>query len=102
LLACSSFFSLLLLPPRSTLFPYTTLFRSADGCASRFSPCRRGCASFSGDLPWHRLREYRMAYPLLLECPVDSRWSLHPFAHPGDSLFQADKTGGKGLPHSSV
>src|SRR3712207_8733227 len=25
-------------PPRSTLFPYTTLFRSADAPASRFMP----------------------------------------------------------------
>src|SRR3712207_8438254 len=24
-------------PPRSTLFPYTTLFRSVRGCAERFS-----------------------------------------------------------------
>src|SRR5690349_25102794 len=28
MLLCSYFFSLLLPPPRSTLFPYTTLFRS--------------------------------------------------------------------------
>src|SRR5258707_9732562 len=27
-------------PPRSTLFPYTTLFRSADGFASSGTPCR--------------------------------------------------------------
>src|SRR5688572_31893090 len=28
---CSFFFSMLRLPPRSTLFPYTTLFRSRHG-----------------------------------------------------------------------
>src|SRR5260221_9331803 len=26
-------------PPRSTLFPYTTLFRSVRGCRNRFSRC---------------------------------------------------------------
>src|SRR2546430_7572146 len=29
-------------PPRSTLFPYTTLFRSQDRCRSDFSCYRRG------------------------------------------------------------
>src|SRR5438105_7043440 len=30
--SASFFFIMLPLPPRSTLFPYTTLFRSVDGC----------------------------------------------------------------------
>src|SRR6266487_3212383 len=30
-------------PPRSTLFPYTTLFRSENGDPSRSFVCRRGC-----------------------------------------------------------
>src|SRR5256885_10903260 len=28
-------------PPRSTLFPYTTLFRSSTRCAKSPSPCRQ-------------------------------------------------------------
>src|SRR5256885_16948716 len=32
-------------PPRSTLFPYTTLFRSPESCRSRLFPKRR-------DKPW--------------------------------------------------
>src|SRR2546425_5803215 len=30
-------------PPRSTLFPYTTLFRSALGCRLCCSSCARAC-----------------------------------------------------------
>src|SRR3712207_6966394 len=39
------FFLMIRRPPRSTLFPYTTLFRSAGGsnrCASRSDRCRDG------------------------------------------------------------
>src|SRR5262249_61340477 len=47
------FFLLIRPPPRSTLFPYTTLFRSAPPISSSISPrsstrCRIGC---SGPLP---------------------------------------------------
>src|SRR5687767_15691858 len=39
------FFLMIRRPPRSTLFPYTTLFRSsggsAEGCSSRFLPRER-------------------------------------------------------------
>src|SRR5215467_15459055 len=34
------FFLMIRRPPRSTLFPYTTLFRSARRRAARPSPCR--------------------------------------------------------------
>src|SRR5689334_23673197 len=37
--SCSSFFLMIRRPPRSTLFPYTTLFRSALAFRSRWS-CR--------------------------------------------------------------
>src|SRR5258708_11854378 len=32
-------------PPRSTLFPYTTLFRSGSACSVARSPARSGCRS---------------------------------------------------------
>src|SRR3712207_6963029 len=39
---CSFFFFLMIRrPPRSTLFPYTTLFRSREHCAARNHRCGR-------------------------------------------------------------
>src|SRR5215472_18995383 len=37
------FFLMIRRPPRSTLFPYTTLFRSRAGCRARLPPARRSC-----------------------------------------------------------
>src|SRR6266481_7095609 len=39
------FFLMIRRPPRSTLFPYTTLFRSGDGRPRSFWPCHRNPAS---------------------------------------------------------
>src|SRR5689334_24178423 len=45
-LQCCIFFSMIQRPPRSTLFPYTTLFRSADPARARCDDrMRRGDAS---------------------------------------------------------
>src|SRR6266511_5220164 len=41
------FFLMIRRPPRSTLFPYTTLFRSLPG-AARASPRACGCAAHPG------------------------------------------------------
>src|SRR5215510_15377953 len=38
------FFLMIRRPPRSTLFPYTTLFRSRPPCRSRPAPGWTGCA----------------------------------------------------------
>src|SRR5690242_21169187 len=35
-------------PPRSTLFPYTTLFRSSPSSAALTSPCRRAATTTAG------------------------------------------------------
>ena len=46
-LSCEVFFLMIRRPPRSTLFPYTTLFRSAAGplctgkCRARYILCSR-------------------------------------------------------------
>src|SRR3712207_7643306 len=47
-------------PPRSTLFPYTTLFRSGASCADpRIAAARHGCADAAAGVPrpeprpWH-------------------------------------------------
>jgi len=45
------------------------------------------------------LLHHWVAYSFLVKCRIDCRWSLHPFAHPGDSCLQAGETGGKGLPY---
>src|SRR2546422_5155509 len=39
---CSFFFLMIRRPPRSTLFPYTTLFRSGQVCPPRTRDGRRG------------------------------------------------------------
>src|SRR3712207_8803242 len=50
-------------PPRSTLFPYTTLFRSADEEA-KHEPDRRGAAtSLRGDGPHADLRDLVLRDP---------------------------------------
>src|SRR3712207_7781951 len=43
IILCICFFLMIRRPPRSTLFPYTTLFRSVRGRAGHGRPC--GCCS---------------------------------------------------------
>src|SRR5206468_11419029 len=53
------FFSLIRRPPRSTLFPYTTLFRSCEAHDLAFEPCgrrRRGFPERSGHQRLHDRR----------------------------------------------
>src|SRR2546428_8498740 len=54
------FFLMIRRPPRSTLFPYTTLFRSALLLAARANPPRSGLRSWtdSGDESPHRSEEH--------------------------------------------
>src|SRR2546427_4737539 len=48
----SFFFLMIRRPPRSTLFPYTTLFRSSEGAGERKgSGARRGGEDRAGDVP---------------------------------------------------
>src|SRR2546430_10354153 len=42
-------------PPRSTLFPYTTLFRSAHGEARHRAGKRQRCGEIAGERQRHRL-----------------------------------------------
>src|SRR5690606_41455319 len=51
------FFSLFRRPPRSTLFPYTTLFRSQRAGGFARAPCAGGVAQF------HRCRQRRLRVP---------------------------------------
>src|SRR5260221_2252081 len=58
------FFLMIRRPPRSTLFPYTTLFRSASPCRSRaraISPRPPACAASRGPREWLRPRAVRRA-----------------------------------------
>src|SRR6266496_5985641 len=48
------FFLMIRRPPRSTLFPYTTLFRSSPGQSTRF----RGLPRTSCTVPWTRSEEH--------------------------------------------
>src|SRR2546426_7964313 len=64
--ACLFFFFFFLMirrPPRSTLFPYTTLFRSRLGCHSGSCPSRRfhaprGLSKHRGASEWSRSEEH--------------------------------------------
>src|SRR5205814_10668498 len=62
----SSFFSLLIPPPpSSTLFPYTTLFRSRQGAKNLGAACLRSCGlngawSFLPSLSIHRMDVARL------------------------------------------
>src|SRR5438034_10308113 len=52
----SLFFLMIRRPPRSTLFPYTTLFRSLAGARRRLDPTR--APGRRGDAAWyHRIAE---------------------------------------------
>src|SRR3712207_9497212 len=46
-------------PPRSTLFPYTTLFRSWSVARYTISPCRQGVVKVCADLC---IFDYRICY----------------------------------------
>src|SRR5689334_24131136 len=48
-------------PPRSTLFPYTTLFRSVDRVRTGRWPCRERCG---GGRPARRERSHGVSDPL--------------------------------------
>src|SRR5438552_7576981 len=47
-MSCFFFFSFIRLPPRSTLFPYTTLFRSCGGSSLRARRSRLPIATSTG------------------------------------------------------
>src|SRR3712207_7758487 len=65
------FFLMIRRPPRSTLFPYTTLFRSPDGAggaeAVRYRPCPR-CARIM-----NRVNFARRSGVILDICPEDRK-----------------------------
>src|SRR2546428_7830078 len=69
-------------PPRSTLFPYTTLFRSRQGCASRWA-WRRSQPRVVDDDPWKRDPEQ-----LLLRVIVNHTW-LRPRSEEHTSELQS-------------
>src|SRR5438270_10276147 len=49
------FFLLMPRPPRSTLFPYTTLFRSSGTCAG-LAWSRRACSNLTPPTRWSQIR----------------------------------------------
>src|SRR2546429_3639414 len=54
-------------PPRSTLFPYTTLFRSEDGCVGRDSKRQRDYCNRckARRLPQHAQTKAQIVYEVL-------------------------------------
>src|SRR3989304_6003558 len=55
---CVRFFLMIRRPPRSTLFPYTTLFRSLRSWRGRYCPYRRWCRSRRRPLSPQRSEEH--------------------------------------------
>src|SRR5947207_15718477 len=63
-------------PPRSTLFPYTTLFRSVSNGARRCDSCRRRYGSFVGLLRDLGVLGYKHIPPAYLRASEAQRRSL--------------------------
>src|SRR3712207_6854380 len=63
---CCFFFLMIRRPPRSTLFPYTTLFRSSSGAAPRANRRRELGQHGRGGVPRHALVGDRPAVDQLL------------------------------------
>src|SRR5271165_7547698 len=64
------FFLMIRRPPRSTLFPYTTLFRSSPGVAAnvgRAQPCSAACAARSEEHTSELQSRENLVCRLLLE-----------------------------------
>src|SRR6516225_9049392 len=65
----SFFFLMIRRPPRSTLFPYTTLFRSPFGCAAhRHAGGRERCGHLHADRKSTRLNSSHMSISYAVFC----------------------------------
>src|SRR6266571_8465317 len=62
------FFLMIRRPPRSTLFPYTTLFRSPPGSAARCSPPPSAPGAWRGDRKSTRLNSSHMSISYAVFC----------------------------------
>src|SRR5690348_17465024 len=65
----SFFFLMIRRPPRSTLFPYTTLFRSGHGAVDSAGACEYGCR-VPGAGEWRAARTGSEEHTSELQSPV--------------------------------
>src|SRR6202035_6197749 len=81
---CVFFFLMIRRPPRSTLFPYTTLFRSCPWCPSfrwRGGPTPRGSTAARSEEHTSELQsQFHLVCRLLLEKKKETRTSAYPHA----------------------
>src|SRR5215467_15104734 len=72
------FFLMIRRPPRSTLFPYTTLFRSSvPHCGSSFWLCSNAAHARSEEHTSELQSPCNLVCRLLLEKKKTTRWRLH-------------------------
>src|ERR1022692_743375 len=78
-------------PPRSTLFPYTTLFRSRDGLDTpRRAPCRPAiCTPLYPDRKSTRLNSSHLVISYAVFCLKKKKPEVQAVASPGGVLVQA-------------
>src|SRR2546422_3676022 len=69
----SFFFLMIRRPPRSTLFPYTTLFRSPSEAERRHADQVRGIADLAGGVARQRQDRVLAAHPLAVVAHPDER-----------------------------
>src|SRR5437762_12080547 len=62
------FFTVLRAPPRSALFPYTTLFRSLEGCYTQFHSAERNDGSAEAQLERSEEHTSELQSPMYLVC----------------------------------
>src|SRR3712207_9408516 len=79
-------------PPRSTLFPYTTLFRSTPGGVPRYAgklPLPMGCEPWGAAVLLHRLVNRPVRGPPESEAQVAADELLHDLVRAGPDLRHA-------------
>src|SRR5439155_22599078 len=74
------FFLMIRRPPRSTLFPYTTLFRSArySCCRSMIASCRAGACPLCSDRKSTRLNSSHVAISYAVFCLKKKKTKSNP------------------------
>src|SRR5690606_41906741 len=98
---CSSYILFLMtrLPPRSTLFPYTTLFRSADAELARLVACRRDHAAPARPADRHRLAAQLGIVALLHAGEEGVHVDVDDLAQPGGRVVVIFVEGSSGSRH---
>src|SRR2546422_7388769 len=88
-------------PPRSTLFPYTTLFRSKSGTLSCLRPTEKEYSRFGSDSPNTRLGHYVFPSTATRERSEEHTSELQSRLHLVCRLLLEKKNNPPAPPHAS-